>query len=65
MRLCVERMAKTHLKQETEHDRYVLGLVIGGDEGRDLVSQARQGLRECGVNDPDTSMRAYAPELLR
>jgi hypothetical protein len=65
MRRCLARMATTNIKQETAHDRYVLGLLIGGDEGSQLVSQARQGLRECGVTDPDASMRAYAPELLR
>ncbi len=65
MRPCLKRMEGTNIKQETEHDRYVLGLLVGGREGSQLVSQARVGLRDCGVNDPDANMRAYVPELMR
>lgn len=65
LRPCLERMLQTNIKQETEHDRYMVGLLMGGDEGAQLVAQARQSLRECGVTDPDATMRAYAPELLR
>lgn len=65
MRPCLKRMEGTNIKQETEHDRYMLGLLIGGDEGREFIARARAGLLECGVNDPDANMRAYAPELMR
>jgi hypothetical protein len=65
LRPCLERMSKTNVKQETAHDRYTLGLLIGGEEGALLVEQARSGLRECGISDPDANMRAYVPELMR
>ncbi|HET8932868.1 MAG TPA: protein kinase [Polyangiales bacterium] len=65
MRPCLQRMEGTNIKQETEHDRYVLGLLVGGDEGSQLIARARTGLLECGINDPDANMRAYAPELMR
>jgi len=65
MRPCLKRMESTNIKQETEHDRYVLGLLVGGEEGAQLVSQARAGLSDCGVDGPDDYMRAYIPELIR
>jgi serine/threonine protein kinase len=65
LRPCFERILKTNFKQELEHDRYVLGLLITGDKGQALVSLARTGLSECGISDPDANMRAYAPELMR
>jgi hypothetical protein len=65
MRSCLEHMTRVSFKQELEHDRYMLGLLIGGEQGAELVAQARTGLLECGVSDPDANMRAYAPELVR
>ena len=65
LRPLLEHMSKTNIRQETEHDRYTLGLLVGGDEGKALVARAREALLECGVSDPDANMRAYVPELLR
>jgi hypothetical protein len=65
MRQCVGRLEKTLIKQETEHHRYMLGLLLGGSEGEQLVALAHTGLVECGINDPEANMRAYVPELMR
>ena len=65
LRWCVQRMADSDIRQEIEHDRYTLGLLVGGDEGRGLVASAREGLIGCGISDPDANMRAYVPELMR
>jgi eukaryotic-like serine/threonine-protein kinase len=65
LRPCLERMAQRGFMQEYEHDRYMLGLLVGGAEGERLVALAQRGLRECGISDPDANMRAYVPELMR
>lgn len=64
MRPSLERFVKTPMLQEVSHDRYALGLLLGGAEGAQLVALARKGLTESGLTDPDANMRAYVPELL-
>jgi hypothetical protein len=64
LRPSLERFIKTSILQEVAHDRYTLGLLLGGAEGAQLVASARKGLSESGVSDPDANMRAYVPELL-
>jgi hypothetical protein len=60
----LERFVKTPMLQEVAHDRYTLGLLLGGEKGAQLVALARKGLADSGVSDPDANMRAYVPELL-
>jgi len=60
----LDRLKQMSLVPEIAHDHYALGLLVGGDEGTQLVASARQLLSECGVSDPDANMRAYVPELM-
>ena len=64
LRKCLAHLGKNMIRQEIEHDRYALGLLVGGSEGTQLLAAAREGLRNCGISDPDADMRAYVPELL-
>ena len=64
LRPSLERFVRTPMQQEIAHDRYMLGLLLGGAEGAQLVERARKGLADCGISDPDANMRAYVPELM-
>jgi hypothetical protein len=64
LRPSLERFEKTPMLQEVDHDRYTLGLLIGGAQGEQLVAAARKTLADCGISDPDANMRAYVPELV-
>jgi tetratricopeptide (TPR) repeat protein len=64
LRPSLERFEKTAMLQEIDHDRYTLGLLIGGAEGQQLIAAARKTLADCGICDPDANMRAYIPELM-
>lgn len=65
MRQSLARFERTSMLQEIGHDRYSLGLLLGGAEGEELVRSAQQDLLGCGISDPAGNMRAYIPELLR
>jgi hypothetical protein len=64
LRASLEKFQQTPMKQEVMHDRYTLGLLLGGEEGQQLIASARQGMSACGIQDPDANMRAYVPELM-
>jgi hypothetical protein len=64
VRPTLARFEMTGMMQEVGHDRYTLGLLLGGPEGAQLMAAARETLLECGITDPDGGMRAYVPELL-
>jgi hypothetical protein len=64
LRTSLERFDETLILQEIAHDRYTLGLLIGGAEGAPLAAAANQALGEYGVSDPEACMRGYVPELL-
>jgi serine/threonine protein kinase len=55
----------TAMLQETAHDQYCLGALVGGAEGAQLMASARQAFAQYGVSDSEAQMRAYAPELVR
>jgi hypothetical protein len=50
---------------EAERDRYALGLLMGGDQGSQLTSQAIAALSGLGVRDPTQEIRGFFPELFR
>ena len=61
----LERAESSNMHLESAHDRYVLGLLIEGSEGSQLMAAAVQVLLACGISDPHAYMRGYAPELMR
>ncbi|HTU62038.1 MAG TPA: hypothetical protein VMF89_26455, partial [Polyangiales bacterium] len=50
---------------DVERDRYALGLLQGGEQGAQLISQAVAALKSLGVRDPALEIRGFFPELLR
>jgi hypothetical protein len=64
LRPILAQFETTSMMQEIGHDRYTLGLLLGGEEGAQLQAAGRETLLECGINDPDGNMRAYVPELV-
>ena len=49
---------------ESMRERYALGVLISGDEGEAMRSDAEQTLRAMGYADPVRAMQVYYPELL-
>jgi hypothetical protein len=64
LRPVLAQFETTSMLQEIGHDRYALGLLLGGEEGAQLKAAGRATLLECGISDPDANMRAYVPELM-
>lgn len=52
------------LKDETARDRFALGALIAGDEGRALQAEGIAALRAHGWVNPHNDLRAYYPELI-
>jgi hypothetical protein len=50
---------------DVERDRYALGVLIGGEQGAQLTTQALAALRALGVRDPALEAHGFFPELLR
>jgi hypothetical protein len=63
LRSCVKAFETRKIRQEREHDCFALGLLLGGAEGAQLVTGARNELAASGFANPDASVRAYMPEL--
>lgn len=59
------RYKDSNMHLESAHDRYTLGLLLGGSEGAPLIAAASKTLSECGIGDPEAYMRGYVPELMR
>jgi hypothetical protein len=60
------RLANVELgaADDVERDRYALGLLLGGDEGAQRITQAVAALRSLGVREPALEIRGFFPELL-
>jgi serine/threonine protein kinase len=50
---------------DAARERYALGCVLGGDQGRELKQAALSALRELGVLEPAADLRGYYPEFFR
>lgn len=64
-----EQSKRAHVElgaaDDVERDRYALGLLLGGEQGAQLRTQAVAALRALGVRDPELEARGFFPELLR
>jgi hypothetical protein len=52
------------LTDETARERFALGALIAGDEGRAMQAEALAALRAHGWVNPHNDLRAYYPELI-
>jgi hypothetical protein len=50
---------------DAARDRYAIGLIVGGDEGRSLCSEAEALVRSKGAVKPVTLLTSQIPELTR
>ena len=63
LRHCADDYAAMGCRLYAAQSSYALGRVVGGDEGADLIRNARESLRSSGASAPDLVLTTYCPEL--
>jgi hypothetical protein len=64
LRQCAAGHAEIGFAFEAARDRFALGLLLGGDEGRALQSEAGQRFRDGGMTDPCGTVPTDFPEII-
>jgi serine/threonine protein kinase len=64
LRQCAAGHAEIGFVFEAARDRFALGRVLGGDEGRSLQNEAEQRFRVGGMADPHGNVDGYFPEIV-
>jgi eukaryotic-like serine/threonine-protein kinase len=64
LRRCAASHAEVGYAIEAARDRFALGRLLGGEEGRSLQSEAEQRFRDGGMADPHADLSIHFPEII-
>jgi hypothetical protein len=64
-RVSVAQHQQLGAADDVERERYALGCVLGGDDGKSLKALALAALHALGIAEPLADMRSYYPEFFR